>query len=173
MHRSLALIFILALTACTPQAGILEPTTAPLPTIDALTPYGELSSLPHGTFTLVLPGGNGVNLYITACQGFKPGEPLNLTAENSPNKLDPGRIAVQVTGVQHSTSEADPLYLAVIMGAENKWTFMGSVTDAPIFLDGNGSGIFNNVAIPDTHLITYDFEPFPTSLFSGGWTCTP
>jgi hypothetical protein len=167
------LLAFLAISACTPTAGILEPTLGPPPTLAPLTPYGELSSLPGGTFTLVPPGGNGVNLNITACKGFKPGEPLNVVAENTNNKLDPGRIEVQITGVQQSTGEPDYLYLAIIMGAENKWTFMGSVTDAPIFLDGNGSGIFNNVQIPDTHVITYDFEPFPTVPFSGGWTCTP
>ncbi len=167
------LLALLALSACTPTAGLLEPTLGPPPTLAPLTPYGELSSLPGGTFTLVPPGGNGVNLNITACKGFKPGEPLNLVAENTPNKLDPGRIEVQITGVQQSTGEPDYLYLAIIMGATDKWTFMGAITDAPVFLDGNGSGIFNNVEIPDTHLITYDFEPFPTVPFSGGWTCTP
>jgi hypothetical protein len=167
------LLALLSLSACTPTAGLLEPTLGPPPTLAPLTPYGELSSLPGGTFTLVPPGGNGVNLNITACKGFKPGEPLNLVAENTPNKLDPGRIEVQITGVQQSTGEPDYLYLAIIMGATDKWTFMGAITDAPVFLDGNGSGIFNNVEIPDTHLITYDFEPFPTVPFSGGWTCTP
>ena len=145
-----------------PRLASWSPPSDPPPTLAPLTPYGELSSLPRGTFTLVPPGGNGVNLNITACKGLQPGEPFNLVAENTPNKLDPGRIEVQITGVQASTGEADPLYLAMIMGATDKWTFMGSVTDAPIFLDGNGSGIFNNVEIPDTHLITYDFEPFPT-----------
>ena len=176
MSRFLLVGFLLALltlSACTPSAGILEPTAGPPPTLAPLTPYGELSSLPHGTFTLVPPGGNGINLYITSCKGYAPGEPFNLVAENTANKLDPGRIEVQITGLQASTGEADPLYLAVIMGATDKWTFMGSVTDAPIFMDGKGAGVFNNVEIPDTHLITYDFEPFPTSPFSGGWTCTP
>jgi hypothetical protein len=167
------LLALFALSACVPSAGILEPTAAPLPTVDALTPYGELSTLPGGTFTLVMPGGNGINLYITTCKGFRPGEPLNLVAENTSNKLDPGRIEVQITGVHATNGAPDPLFLAVILGAENKWTFMGSVTDAPIFMDGNGSGVFNNVAIPDTHVITYDFEPFPTSVFSGSWACTP
>ncbi len=168
-----SLLALLTLSACTPTVGILEPTLGPPPTLEPLTPYGELSSLPGGTFTLVPPGGNGVNLNITACKGFKPGEPLNLVAENTPNKLDPGRIEVQITGVQQSTGEPDYLYLAIIMGATDKWTFMGAVTDAPVFLDGAGSGIFNNVEVPDTHVITYDFEPFPTVPFSGGWTCTP
>jgi hypothetical protein len=167
------LIALLALSACTPTAGILEPTIGPPPTLAPLTPYAELSSLPGGTFTLVPPGGNGVNLNITACKGFKPSEPLNLVAENTNNKLDPGRIEVQITGVQQSNGQPDYLYLAIIMGATDKWTFMGSVTDAPIYLDGSGSGIFNNVEIPDTHVITYDFAPFHTTPFSGGWTCTP
>jgi hypothetical protein len=167
------MLILFVLTACSAGGIGPEPTTAPVPTVDALTPYGELSSLPGGTFTLVMPGGNGVNLYITTCKGYRPGEPLNLVAENTANKLDPGRIEVQITGVHATNGGADNLFLAVIMGAENKWNFMGSLTDAPIFMDGNGAGVFNNVAIPDTHVITYDFEPFPTSVFSGSWTCTP
>lgn len=168
----LSLIALLFLTSC----GVFNRAT-PTPTADpALDPpdsYSEISSFSGGEFLLVLPSGQTAQLKITTCKGVYSGEPLNLVAENTPDKLDPNRIEVQISGVHNSNGEAEPLYLAVILGATDKWTFTGSVIDAPVFMDGAGSGVFNNVSIPDTHLITYDFEPFPESVFSGAWTCTP
>jgi hypothetical protein len=169
---ALSLIALLLLTSCS-VFNRTTPTPVPDAITDPATYYGELSSFPGGEFTLVLPTGQTAILKITTCKGVRSSEPLNLVAENTPDKLNPNRIEVQITGVHKSNGEAEPLYLAVIMGATDKWSFMGSLIDAPIFLDGAGSGVFNNVSIPDTHVITYDFEPFPESVFSGAWTCTP
>lgn len=166
------LITLLLLTSC----GMFNrntPTPTTDPALDLPDSYGELSDFSGGEFLLVLPNGQTAQLKITTCKGVYSGEPLNLVAENTPDKLNPERIEVQITGVHESNGEPEPLYLAVIMGATDKWSFMGSLIDAPIFLDGAGSGVFNNVSIPDTHVITYDFEPFPESVFSGAWTCTP
>jgi hypothetical protein len=169
---ALSLIALLLLTSCS-VFNPSDPTPMADPITDQATYYGELSSFPGGEFTLVLPTGQTALLKITTCKGVQSGEPLNLVAENTSDKLNPNRIEVQITGVHKSNGEPEPLYLAVIMGATDKWSFMGSLIDAPIFLDGAGSGVFNNVSIPDTHVITYDFEPFPESVFSGAWTCTP
>lgn len=171
-NGALSLIALLLLAACSVFARA-TPTPTADPALDPPASYGELSNFTGGEFLLVLPTGQTAQLKITTCKGVFSGEPLNLVAENTPDKLNPDRIEVQITGVHESNGEPEPLYLAVIMGATDKWTFMGSLIDAPIFMDGAGSGVFNNVSIPDTHLITYDYEPFPESIFSGTWTCTP
>ena len=60
----LALLTLSACSAIAPAGSFADATPAPLPTVEALTPYSELSSLPGGTFTLVPPGGNGITILI-------------------------------------------------------------------------------------------------------------
>ncbi|NTU50461.1 MAG: hypothetical protein HGA87_06265, partial [Desulfobulbaceae bacterium] len=123
---ALSLIALLLLTSCS-VFNRSTPTPVADPITDQATYYGELSNLPGGEFTLVLPTGQTALLKITTCKGVHSGEPLNLVAENTPDKLNPNRIEVQITGVHKSNGEAEPLYLAVIMGATDKWSFMGSL----------------------------------------------
>jgi len=138
------------------------------PTVGAVTPQGSAG----GAFALMLPDGQKVSLQ-AKCAGVKPGEFLDVVATNSPDLNDPNRVEVRVGGVHQATGQLANMVVAITMGAQTKWTFMGNTLQAQLALEADGSGRFADVAIVNVAIGSPAYSYAAEYKFSAEWSCRP
>jgi len=173
------IVLLLSVVACSsgkaptaaPPAATLPPgpaATQAQPTTGAAAPQAPAG----GAFTLMLPDGQKVSLQ-AKCTGVKPGEFLDVRATNTPDLNDPKRVEVQVGGLHQAAGQLANMVVAVTMGAQTKWTFMGNTLQASLTLEADGSGRFSDVAIANVAVNSPAYTYATEYKFSAEWSCKP
>lgn len=168
-----------------PVPGTVPPTVFQQPAETGAVTAAEPSATVTGTaavdedepaptaaiLAITLPDGKVQQMPVLKCEGVGAGENLDVLAYNTEDRSDPARIEVQVSGVHTGTGVIQNMYLAVTVGAENAWTFMGNTPDAVLTLLPNGSGTFHAVSIVNSAIDSTDYTYNQAYEFTGGWTC--
>lgn len=149
---------------------LVLPATAPAaPPLATATTASVAPSAP--TFTLKLPNGQSVALSVSKCDGVAAGQYLELRATNTQDLKDANRVEVQVAGNHPSAGKSDKIFVSVIMGAQDKWTFTGNTPSAQITLDANGAGRFADVAVVNAAGNSPNYQMGREYKFGAEWTC--
>lgn len=159
------LALVVFLLACD-LGSVAQPAAPPVAT-------ATTASVPPSapTFTLKLPNGQSMALSVSKCDGVAPGQYLELRAANTQDLKDANRAEVQVGGNHPSVGKSDKMFVTVIMGAQDKWTFTGNTPSAQITLDANGAGRFTDVAIVNAAANSPAYQLGKEYKFSAEWTC--
>lgn len=171
LARSFVLIvWIVLLTAALACSVSGQPTPTPPATP---VPVATTPQAPSGSaLALTLPNGQTLNLQ-ARCAGVRPGEHLDVRAANTQDVKDPNRVEVQVGGSHPAAGKLDNMFVAVFVGAQDKWTFTGNTPKAQLTLEADGSGSFAHVPIVNVAVNSPTYTYGAEYKFSARWTCRP
>jgi hypothetical protein len=165
------LIYTLVSLSCS-LTGVATPKpTNPPPSVDGATLSSTSAGEPVTTgdqFVLKMPDGKNINLTLNNCEGL--GRYLNIIATNTRDSNDPKRVSVTVSGDNKGAGKYENMYVAIIIGTNDKSVFSGNTSKAKVALEADGSGLFTDEAIvniANDPLYVYG-TPYK---FSGQWHC--
>jgi hypothetical protein len=163
----LSVLTLIVLSCALPGSAGSKPPEAPNVNVNPTASNGVLVAS-GDQFVLTLPDGKKEKLNITTCAGV--GSYLQLTANNTSDATDPKRIQVSVSGNNKGPGKYENMFIAVIMGTNDKSVFSGNNPKARVALETDGSGSFvgeSIVNISNDPAYTYS----TTYKFSGEWKC--
>jgi hypothetical protein len=173
------LALLLIALACTLGSAQKAATPAPKQALPTATPTISQPATalspaqPPAVFTLTLPDSRVVTMPVFRCAGTKPDEQLDVRAANTQDVADPNRVEVDVGGAHEGAGPFGNMYVAVLIGAKDAWTFTGNTVAAQVTLAADGSGRFIDVAIVNAAINSPAYTYSKEYKFSGEWTCPP